>query len=312
MKELANLNLGGLLTKPSIGAVSEIDIELIVEDANNARKEFHEDTLYELAESIKANGVIAPISLREHPLRDGFYIINHGHRRYRASKLAERKTIPAFLDSKIDEFGRFIENIQREELSPLDIANQLNLFIKDGMSGKEIAEKLGKSDSWVSRHLGLLSAPITIKKSLEDGKIKSVEAAKTLVSLSNEHPVEVEDFLTHAEGEITQKQVREFSKELKNEKSEDVLFDVADMEVPPLEEKEEAFSMKVEVVTHGSDKDKTIIYGSKSILVIEMLEAANLTARQKEQMLQELSDEERFDKSFDEIRFYLKQLDLDI
>lgn len=305
MKELANLNLGGLLTKPSISAVSEIDIELIVEDANNARKEFHEDALHELAESIKANGVIAPISLREHPLRDGFYIINHGHRRYRASKLAERKTIPAFLDSKIDEFGRFIENIQREELSPLDIANQLNLFIKDGMSGKEIAEKLGKSDSWVSRHLGLLSAPIAIKKSLEGGKIKSVEAAKTLASLSNKHPVEIEDFLTHAEGEITQKQVREFSKDLKNEKSEDVLFDVADMEVPPLEEKEEA-------VTHGSDKDKTIIYGSKSILVIEMLEAANLTARQKEQMLQELSDEERFDKSFDEIRFYLKQLDLDI
>lgn len=304
--KLATLNLGGLLNKPVIGQVSEIDISLIAEDSLNARREFHDDTLHELAQSIKEHGVISPISLRANPIKDGYYIINHGHRRFRAAKLADKMTIPAFLDNEIDVFGRFIENIQREDLSPLDIANQLNTFVKDGMQGKDIAEKIGKSDSWVSRHLGLLSAPMTIKKSLEDGKIKSVEAAKTLASLSNDHPVEVEGFLSNAEGEITQKQVREFSKELKNEKSADVaLFDLeSSTEEEMVKNKEE---VKLEQVANTE-----IVYNSKSILIIEMLEAAQLTAEQKEQMLQELSDEERFDDSFNEIRFYLRQMDLDI
>ncbi|ARE67005.1 ParB/RepB/Spo0J family partition protein [Moraxella catarrhalis] len=304
--KLATLNLGGLLNKPVIGQVSEIDISLIAEDSLNARREFHDDTLHELAQSIKEHGVISPISLRANPIKDGYYIINHGHRRFRAAKLADKTTIPAFLDNEIDVFGRFIENIQREDLSPLDIANQLNTFVKDGMQGKDIAEKIGKSDSWVSRHLGLLSAPMTIKKSLEDGKIKSVEAAKTLASLSNDHPVEVEGFLSNAEGEITQKQVREFSKELKNEKSADVaLFDLeSSTEEEMVKNKEE---VKLEQVANTE-----IVYNSKSILIIEMLEAAQLTAEQKEQMLQELSDEERFDDSFNEIRFYLRQMDLDI
>ena len=304
--KLATLNLGGLLNKPVIGQVSEIDISLIAEDSLNARREFHDDTLHELVQSIKEHGVISPISLRANPIKDGYYIINHGHRRFRAAKLADKTTIPAFLDNEIDVFGRFIENIQREDLSPLDIANQLNTFVKDGMQGKDIAEKIGKSDSWVSRHLGLLSAPMTIKKSLEDGKIKSVEAAKTLASLSNDHPVEVEGFLSNAEGEITQKQVREFSKELKNEKSADVaLFDLeSSTEEEMVKNKEE---VKLEQVANTE-----IVYNSKSILIIEMLEAAQLTAEQKEQMLQELSDEERFDDSFNEIRFYLRQMDLDI
>lgn len=304
--KLATLNLGGLLNKPVIGQVSEIDISLIAEDSLNARREFHDDTLHELAQSIKEHGVISPISLRANPIKDGYYIINHGHRRFRAAKLADKTTIPAFLDNEIDVFGRFIENIQREDLSPLDIANQLNTFVKDGMQGKDIAEKIGKSDSWVSRHLGLLSAPMTIKKSLEDGKIKSVEAAKTLASLSNDHPVEVEGFLSNAEGEITQKQVREFSKDLKNEKSADIaLFDLeSSTEEEMVKNKEE---VKLEQVANTE-----IVYNSKSILIIEMLEAAQLTAEQKEQMLQELSDEERFDDSFNEIRFYLRQMDLDI
>lgn len=306
MKDLSNLSLGGLLAKPAIGTATEIDIDLIEEDSNNARKEFHEETLLELAESIQSNGVIAPISVRRNPLKDGYYVINHGHRRLRASILAGKTTIPAFLDDKINDFGRFIENIQREELSPLDIANQLNLFVKSGMSGREISERIGKSDSWVSRHLGLLSAPITIKKSLEIGKIKSVEAAKTLASLSNEHPVEIEEFLNNAEGEITQKQVRELSKELKGDKATN-----------EASESDELFELHVEAVNDASldasNNSKTpIVYGSKEVLMIELLDAAELTERQKLNILSELKDKEKFDQSFDSIRFYLEQLELNI
>ena len=313
--KLANLNLGGLLNKPVIGQVSEIDISLIAEDSLNARREYHDDTLHELAQSIKEHGVISPISLRANPLKDGYYIINHGHRRFRAAQLAEKTTIPAFLDNEIDVFGRFIENIQREDLSPLDIANQLNTFVQDGMTGKDIAEKLGKSDSWVSRHLGLLSAPITIKKSLESGKIKSVEAAKTLASLSNDHPVEVEDFLASATTEITQKQVRELSKELKGEKEHPPVVDVA------LANNEEQldgdFELTAEPVVENEQDSVAIspvsaVYASKEVLIIELFEAARLNQQQKERLLDELSDEQRFDKSFDSIRFYLKQLELDI
>lgn len=313
--KLASLNLGGLLNKPAIGQVSEIDISLIAEDSLNARREFHDDTLHELAQSIKEHGVISPISVRINPIKDGYYIINHGHRRFRAAKLAEKTTIPAFLDNEIDVFGRFIENIQREDLSPLDIANQLNTFVQDGMSGKDIAEKLGKSDSWVSRHLGLLSAPITIKKSLESGKIKSVEAAKTLASLSNDHPVEVEDFLASATTEITQKQVRELSKELKGEKDHLSAIDVN--LIDGAEELDDDFELMVESIPENENDTASIapvpvVYATKEVLIIELMEAAELSQQQKERLLDELSDEQRFDKSFDSLRFYLKQLDLDI
>lgn len=188
MNHLANLsNLGSLLDKQIISKVSEIDIDLLEEDAQNARTEFNDDTIEELCQSIISQGVVSPISVRKHPIDKDKYVINHGHRRVRAAKKAGLTKIPAFLDDNINTIGKFLENIQREDLSPMDVAKQLKTFTEEGLTNKDIALSLGKSDSWVSRHLGLLDAPEVIQEALDDGRLTSVEAARTLVSLSEEH-----------------------------------------------------------------------------------------------------------------------------
>lgn len=216
-KSLAGLKAGELLDKPHVDTIGKIDISKIHEDKYNARKEFDEQALNDLAESIKEHGIISPISLRPHDTIVGEYIINHGHRRFRASKIAGLTKIPAFLDNEVNSFGRFIENIQREDLNPLDIADQLKIYLSDGYTNRDIAKKIGKSDTWVSRHLGIQESPEIIKEAITDGKIKSVEAAITLANLTKEHPEEVNKFIGQTTGDISKQKVRELTKRLKGE-----------------------------------------------------------------------------------------------
>ena len=94
---------------------TEIDVNLIIEDIHQPRKEFNQDTLRELTETVKLRGVKSPISVRPNPDKPGTYIINHGARRYRASINAGLKTIPAFIDTDYSEQIRVIENLQRDK-----------------------------------------------------------------------------------------------------------------------------------------------------------------------------------------------------
>ena len=227
LDKLNNLNIGGLLNNSTISKVSEVDINIIHEDVNNPRKHYDDITQKELCDSIKQIGIISPISLRKHPEIDGDYIINHGHRRFRAAKEAGFSTIPAFLDSNCNEIGQFIENIQREDLSPLDIAQWLSDFKQNNdVKNTEIASYLAKSDSWVSRHLTLLNAPDNIKQAINQGILKSVESAATLIKIAKDHPEQVDTFLTECEGnDVTQKMVRDFAKSLtENENSNDSII----------------------------------------------------------------------------------------
>ncbi|WP_419604727.1 ParB/RepB/Spo0J family partition protein, partial [Thiolapillus sp.] len=117
-------DLSGLLNQPpgGSGGPLELPIDLIDEDPNQPRHEdspgFSKQSLGELAETIRERKAKSPISVRPHPEVDGRYMINHGTRRYRASIIADKTTIPAYIDPDYTEADQVIENLQRNDLTP--------------------------------------------------------------------------------------------------------------------------------------------------------------------------------------------------
>lgn len=128
-----DFNLGNLSTLNETSQESgklELSLSSIIEDSEQPRTFFNEESLNELAESIKERGVKSPISVRPHPTEPGKYIINHGARRYRASLIAGKTTIPAFIDTNYDLYDQATENIQRENLTAREIAMVIDRAIK--------------------------------------------------------------------------------------------------------------------------------------------------------------------------------------
>lgn len=147
-----------------------IDIDKIILDKNQPRKSFDENKLNELADSIKIYGVLTPISVSKG--ENGFYILNHGERRLKASIKANMKSIPAIIDNTYNKdtlIKQLIENIQREALSIDEIAASIKyLHDEQNMKLGEIAAALGKSNAYVTNYYSY----ITMDKSLKDMVIK--------------------------------------------------------------------------------------------------------------------------------------------
>ncbi|MDD6177323.1 MAG: ParB/RepB/Spo0J family partition protein [Ruminobacter sp.] len=175
----------------------ELDINLIDEDPDQPRTEensgFRKESLEELAQTIKSRGVKSPISVRK--TENGRYIINHGARRFRASKLAGKATIPAFIDSDYTKLDQVIENIQRENLSPREIANYIGYRISAGIKKTQIAIELGKSNAWVSQFSTLLNLPECLDIAVNTNKIQDVTAINDLSKLYKTNPEEVANFV---------------------------------------------------------------------------------------------------------------------
>lgn len=165
--------------------IVEIPLTEIRSNPYQPRKEFDEQSLREFADSIKEHGVIQPIIVKKSI--KGYEIIA-GERRTRASKMAGKETIPAiireFTDQEMMEIA-LIENIQREDLNPIEEAEALAKIIEsNGMTQEEAAKKFGKSRSYITNILGLLSLPEKTKKHVREGKI-SMGHARVLSKLSD-------------------------------------------------------------------------------------------------------------------------------
>ena len=130
-------------TKNSLIKVSslELDLSLIDEDPNQPRTEFDPVTLQELSDTIRLRGVKTPISVHPHPQIEGRFIINHGARRFRASILAKKKTIPAFIDTDYSKVDQMIENLQRDALTPREIADFIGYQYSKGFKNVEIKKR---------------------------------------------------------------------------------------------------------------------------------------------------------------------------
>ena len=170
--------------------VREIDIKKIVPDPDQHRKTFHEDTIKELAESIKIHGIIQPLIVRK---EGNIYKIVAGERRYRASQVAGISKIPVIVRDDITDRDAaeiaLIENLQREDLNPVDEAMGYEKLISDfGITQEEAADRVGKSRSAVTNSLRLLKLPRTVIEALRDGSV-SAGHARALIPLKNEDDI---------------------------------------------------------------------------------------------------------------------------
>ena len=176
--------------------IIDLDINLIDEDPNQPRKTF--DNITELSASIKERGVKSPISV--HPIENGRYMINHGARRYRASILAGKATIPAFIDDDYNLIDQVVENIQRDELTVREIVDVIAmLYNKKRMKKKDIADKFHKSQAWVSERYALSDAPEPVQNLINNNIVTDVTALAQLGRLYTQQPEIVTQFIDTTE-----------------------------------------------------------------------------------------------------------------
>ena len=153
--------------------------------ASQPRKQFDPDALADLADSIREHGIIQPLTVRK--LQSGYYQIIAGERRWRAARMAGLSEVPAIVieadDRKAMELA-MIENLQREDLNPMEEAAGYRTLIQDyGLTQEEAAQRVGKSRSAVTNALRLLGLTPSVRKLVEEGKL-SAGHARALVPLS--------------------------------------------------------------------------------------------------------------------------------
>lgn len=163
--------------------VTEIEIGSIFANPNQPRKAFDETSLRELADSIAKHGVIMPIIVNKSG--DRFMIIA-GERRFRASKIAGLKTVPVIIknysERQIKEIS-LIENLQREDLNPIEAASAMRSLMEDyGLTQEELAERIGKSRPVIANTLRLLSLSVEVMEMVKKGTL-SAGHARTIVSI---------------------------------------------------------------------------------------------------------------------------------
>lgn len=166
----------------------EVDIDLIEPNPEQPRTHFDETKLEELAQSIRANGLVQPLLLRRAP--GGRYQLVAGERRWRASQRAGLRKVSAVIRDISNEQLlplALIENIQRQELNPVEEALAYQKLIQDyGLTQEELARQVGKDRSSIANHLRLLRLPAEVQRMLEDGRL-SMGHARALLSLEDEN-----------------------------------------------------------------------------------------------------------------------------
>ena len=177
-------------------SINEIDIDKIVANPNQPRREIDQESLRELADSIEQIGIVQPITLRQ--MDDGTYQIIAGERRWRASQLAGLATIPAYVRNANDEsvaLMALVENIQREDLNAIEIALAYsNMQQVMNLTQEAVAEKVGKKRTTVANYLRLLKLPAPVQLALRNKQIDqgharailSVQSPAQQVKLFNE------------------------------------------------------------------------------------------------------------------------------
>ena len=193
-----------------------IQLSEIQKNPYQPRKEFSEEKIQELAQSIKENGLIQPIIVRQSPVIG--YEILAGERRYRASLVAGLSEVPVIIKNLSDQdmmIHSIIENLQREDLNPIDEAKAYQSLIDKGFTHAEIAEKMGKSRPYITNLVRLLTLPDFILTEVEAGKLSQAHA-RLLIQLSTD---EQKKLLYRIQTEdLSVRQVEHLLKEEKNKK----------------------------------------------------------------------------------------------
>ena len=180
--------LGDAALQSQEGGSLSLPISQVEPGLKQPRKRFDEESLQDLADSIRIHGIIQPLTVRR--LSSGYYQIIAGERRWRAAKLAGLSEIPAVIieadDRKVMELG-LIENLQREDLNPIEEANGYKVLMSEyGLTQEEVAQRVGKSRPAVANALRLLALPDPVHLLLEEGKLSAAHARAILAVPSGE------------------------------------------------------------------------------------------------------------------------------
>lgn len=246
-----------------------VKIKDIQKNPYQPRKEFSEEKIQELAQSIKENGLIQPIIVRKSPVLG--YEILAGERRYRASIAAGLSEVPVIVKQLSDQdmmLHSIIENLQRENLNPIEEAKAYQSLIDKGFTHTEIAEKMGKSRPYITNLVRLLGLPKHILTEVESGKLSQAHA-RLLIQLSSDkqdkllNRIQTENLSVRQVEQILQK-TKNISKKEKNhfvKEEEQKLKKILGLEVQIKLQKKD--SGKISISFHNQDEYQQFINSLK-------------------------------------------------
>lgn len=274
---------------PKSGGVTEIEIGKIKPNPNQPRKNFDTEALNELAASIKMHGIVQPIVVND--MGDGTYMIIAGERRWRAANICGLKTVPAvvrnYTDKQVKEIS-IIENLQREDLNPIEAAKAIKELMDEyGLTQEVVADRIGKSRSSIANTLRLLSLYPDVLKMVEDGKLSAGHARCLVVIEDKNQQIKLAQLTVNKN-----LSVRELEKAVKNLESPQKRHIV--MPEQSLELKEliiqiqKTFATKVSAIGNDNKGRIYIDYYTRDDLyrIAELLELLN----KKEMTLQDLQN----------------------
>ena len=200
-----------------VGNIMEVPIEDIFPNPDQPRTHFDEKALQELSESIKVLGIIQPITVRKEGQK---YKIISGERRYRASKLAGLKTIPAYIrlvnDQELLEMA-LVENIQREDLDPIEVALTYQRLLEEiGLTQDSLSQRVGKERSTITNSLRLLRLSPDVQQAVREGII-SAGHGRAIISLEDADNQQIL-FKKIINEKLNVRQAEDLAKKLKNPK----------------------------------------------------------------------------------------------
>jgi len=243
-----------------VGSIIEIGLDLIDVNPYQPRTYFDEEALIELANSIKELGVIQPITVRK--LNENKFQLVSGERRFRASKLIENKTIPAYIrlanDQEMLEMA-LVENIQRKNLDPIEVALSYQRLIDEiQLTQEELSVRVGKKRSTVTNYLRLLKLDPILQTGMRDGFI-SMGHGRAMINIQN-----TEDQLAIYEKILSEKlsvrQTEELVKNLKsgttNKRNKKQVPNYVKTSIPEISE---YFGQKINVTVSSNGKGKILI-----------------------------------------------------
>ena len=214
--------LGSLISMDTVqtsgsSEINDIEVALIAPNPEQPRTTFDEESLEELATSIRELGIIQPLSLRS--MDDGTYQIIAGERRWRAAKMAGLDRVPAYVrtasDVEITEMA-LIENIQRQDLNAIEVALAFQkLMDQYGLTQDRLSERVGKKRATVANHLRLLRLPAEIQLGLRDGRIGMGHARALLAMEDPKHQLKVYKHIL--EEDLSVRRVEELAREIQSD-----------------------------------------------------------------------------------------------
>lgn len=269
--------LGALIPdsgEPNANSIIDIKITDIEANDKQPRRAFEDEKLEDLCESIKSHGVVQPIIVRK--LENGYQIVA-GERRWRASRMAGKKTIPAIIKEcsnlEVMELA-LIENLQREDLNAIEEASAYKSLIEEyNMTQEQISSRIGKSRPAIANALRLLQLPQRIKDLVAEGKISQGHARALLSIQEEKKQLEIAEKIVT--DQLNVRQIEKLAKDTKQISKKEGIPDGIKLEIKQLEDKLQlALGTKV-IIKHKKDRGKIEIeYYSNEELerILDLLE----------------------------------------